>query len=47
MGAIIIVAILFFALHVFVLRWMFRINRAIKLLASIDESLKTSPCVRQ
>jgi hypothetical protein len=37
-------AVLF--LNVFLLRWIFRVNRAVKLLESIDRSLQYLPAVR-
>jgi hypothetical protein len=44
---LIIVAVVFFAIQVAMLRWIFRINHSIKLLESIDETLRLAPWMRR
>jgi hypothetical protein len=42
----IVIQLIIFAVFVMVTRWVFRINRMVRLLESIDESLRQLPAVR-
>jgi hypothetical protein len=43
---VLVIQLTFFAIFVMVIRWVFRVNKMVALLESIDESLRQLPAVR-
>ncbi len=46
LAVIMALGVIFFALNIAVLRWVFRVNKIVKTLESIDRSLQYLPAVR-